>query len=196
MFDFIEIESWTIASLTNSWLITRRRNQFCFGHSLQNAGDGRKFRERWVSLVWTELTIVATMMVHEYLPGSLILLVCLLIRLIPTNIYNSTKSSETFPFLDQLVSMSVHSTCGCFYFPPPSSPFTSGPWNPSRGCSLTWAHNGCVLLRKVLAFSLCLKISIKIFFVLWFFRQALHLACLSSISYAILLTASPKISHK
>ena len=28
------------------------------------------------------------------------------------------------------------------------------------------------------------------------YRQALHLACLSSISYAILLTASPKISHK
>jgi len=29
-----------------------------------------------------------------------------------------------------------------------------------------------------------------------FGRQALHLACLSSISYAILLTASPRISHK
>jgi len=29
-----------------------------------------------------------------------------------------------------------------------------------------------------------------------FGRQALHLACLSSISYAILMTASPKISHK
>jgi hypothetical protein len=28
------------------------------------------------------------------------------------------------------------------------------------------------------------------------YRQALHLACLSSISYAILMTASPKISQK
>ena len=34
------------------------------------------------------------------------------------------------------------------------------------------------------------------FFPLWKNRQALHIAMLSSISYAILMTASPKISHK